>query len=136
MLEEKASFSGNPVACLEIKVTTEPQLLMLYYFSAWIHQDGGKSVQRTVDSCKVLPQLHSRHVPTADLDSLRRSNRYYIEKPFQSFFGGGSLIGGSFVGGSLIGGLGSSSFDGGLGGSSSVILTANTALFTLRPVDN
>ena len=46
-------------------------------------------------------------------------------------FGGGSLTGGSSVGGSLIGGLGSSSFGGGLGGSPSVILTANTALLSL-----
>jgi hypothetical protein len=44
--KKRLVFSGNPVACLGIKVTTEPQLLMLYYFSAWIHQDGGKSVQR------------------------------------------------------------------------------------------
>ena len=58
-----------------------------------------------------------------------------MDKTFQSLFGGGSLIGGSFVGGSLIGGLGSSSFGGGLGGSSSAILTANTALLSLRPAD-
>ena len=76
----------------------------------------------------VIPRLHSLHAHTADLDGLRRSSRYGIGNPFQSFFGGGSLIGGSFVGGSLIGGLGSSSFGGGLGGSSSVIITANTVL--------
>jgi hypothetical protein len=40
---------------------------------------------------------------------------------FQSFFGGGSLIGGSFVGGSSIGGLDSSSSGGGLGGSSALL---------------
>jgi predicted lipid-binding transport protein (Tim44 family) len=62
---------------------------------------------------------HDR-VLTADLDDLHRSNRYYIDKPVQSFFGG-SLIGGSLVGGSLIGGLGSSSFGGGLGGSSALL---------------
>src|SRR5262245_39065474 len=48
------------------------------------------------------------------------------------FFGGGSLTGGSSVGGSSIGGLGSSSSGGGLGCSSSVMLTANTALLDLR----
>ena len=88
------------------------------------------------DLYKALPHLHTHNVSTADLDGLHRSNRYYIDKPFQSFFGGGSLIGGSFVGGSLIGGWGSSSFGGGLGGSSSVVLTANTALLSLRPADD
>jgi hypothetical protein len=73
-----------------------------------------------VDLYKALPQLHNDRVLTADLDGLHRSNRY-IDKPFQSFFGGGSLIGGSLVGGSLIGGLGSSSFGGGLGGSSALL---------------
>jgi hypothetical protein len=60
-----------------------------------------------------------------------------LDKPFQSFFGGGSLIGGSFVGGSLIGGeLGSSSFGGGLGGFSSLTLIAHTMLLDVRPTDN
>ena len=48
--------------------------------------------------------------------------------------GGGSLTGGSSVGGSLIGGLGSSSSGGGLGGSSSVDLTADTAMIALARI--
>ena len=75
----------------------------------------------------VIPQLRSLHVPTAHWMVFADPTAKH-RQPFQSFFGGGSLIGGSLVGGSLIGGLGSSSFGGGLGGSSSVIITANTVL--------